>query len=229
MAMRKQVFSDNEWYHCFTRGVDKRTIFLDTSDYERFLMLMYACNNTRSLHISNLGTRHQGPALGTVLASERGDQLVDIGVYCLMPNHFHILLRQREEGGISLFMQKIGTGYTMYFNKKNARTGALFSSRFKAAHVADNQYLQRVVNYIHGNPAEILEPEWKNGVVRDPGNLEKYLRNYPYSSLIDYGGDARLHKVILNTEAIHEVSEENPTFDTIIEDARIYYRLSDSV
>ena len=224
MAMRGVALAPDEWYHCYTRGVDKRKLFLSVRDYERYQMLLYAGNNTKALHVSNLATRHQGPALMTVLQRERGEQLVDIGAYCLMPNHVHLLLREQIKGGISLFMQKVGTGYTMYFNKKLNRTGALFSSRFKALHVADDQYFQRVVNYIHANPAEIYEPRWKEGVIRQRARLKKLLLAYRFSSLPDYEGDRGVISEIINRSAVLELDQQHPSLKTLMDDAAIYHR-----
>lgn len=224
MAIRATVLAPDEWYHCFTRGVDKRTIFLDESDYERYQMLLYASNNTESLHLSSLGSRQQGPVLIDVLNKPRGSQLVDIGAYCLMRNHPHLLLRERIPGGVSLFMQKVGTGYTMYFNKKNSRTGALFSSRFKARHVNTDQYLQRVVNYIHANPAELYESSWKEGIISDLMQLKKRLIGYQYSSLPDYEGVQRPHAAIINKSAILELVSSAPSFESLMDDAVTYYR-----
>jgi putative transposase len=87
------------------------------------------------------------------LELEKGEPLVDIGSYCLMPNHFHLLLHQRQEDGISRFMQKLTTAYTMYFNIKNKRTGVLFQGRFKSKHAAEDRYLKYLLSYIHLNPS----------------------------------------------------------------------------
>src|SRR4051812_26566615 len=104
-----------EWYHCYNRGVDKRVIFLDDSDYKRFLALMYICNGVNNLRISDMAHFNFEQVLA-IEPSERGEPLVDLGVYTLMPNHPHFVLREIRPNGISIFMQKILTGYTMYFN-----------------------------------------------------------------------------------------------------------------
>ena len=226
MGNRIVTFEPGEWYHCFTRGVDKRQIFLSVADYERYLMLLYACNSTEPIHVSNMGTRHQGPALTKVLACERGHPLVDIGAYCLMPNHSHLLLREVIDGGVSLFMQKVGTGYTMFFNKKYERIGTLFSSRFKALHIGTDQYLQRAANYIHANAAELYEPRWKDGIVQDRKKLKEKLLAYQFSSLLDYEYEnvARPHKSIINVVALSEVLDQALSFETLMEEAEIYCR-----
>src|SRR3989338_5254383 len=125
---RSFSFEVGEYYHCYSRGTEKRNIFLNKKDYERFIALLFACNSITTIHLSD----YQKKTFGEIFDIVRGDSLVDIGAYCLMSNHFHLLLHEKEEGGISIFMQKLITAYTMYFNKKYERTGALFAGRFKA-------------------------------------------------------------------------------------------------
>lgn len=223
MSLRSVTFAPDQWYHCFSRGVDKRTIFQVPADYERFLMLLYATNSTLPIHVSVVSAQNQGRALNAVLEQERDEQYVDICAYALMPNHYHLLLRERVENGIRSFMQKLGTGYTMFFNLKYERTGTLFSGRFKAHHVETDQYLGRLVNYIHANPAELFEPGWKTGQVRNENNLRKSLREYRYSSLSDFEGYDRPESAILNISPLLEVIENKPSFATLLEDARIYH------
>src|SRR6266853_650766 len=121
MAMTRPIeFSLGEYYHVYNRGSDKRRVFLSPRDYDRFVALLYMCNSPEPVHISL-----QGKSLSDLLKIKHKKRLVDIGVYCMMPNHFHLLLRERVENGISQFMHKLATGYTMYFNKKNNRSGSL--------------------------------------------------------------------------------------------------------
>src|SRR3989344_6755544 len=112
--MRKVTFAPGEYYHLYNRGVDKRKIFTREADYERFVTLLYACNGTRGVDLDE-----QGKDIATLLERQidRGELLIDICAYVLMPNHFHILAREVAEGGISEYMRKIGNGYTGYFNR----------------------------------------------------------------------------------------------------------------
>jgi REP element-mobilizing transposase RayT len=224
MSTRSVSFAPGEWFHCYTRGVDKRQIFMDEHDSDRYQVLLYACNGARPIHISNLSQARQGPALTRLLDLDRGAQLVQIGAYCLMSNHLHLLLREIDYGGISAFMQKIGTAYTMYFNKKQKRTGALFSGRFKAIHVSSDLYFRRLVNYIHANPAELYESGWKKGIVRDVRKLERRLMAYPYSSLPDYEGVDRAHCKIIDKKAALESLTSIPSFKTLFDDALVFCR-----
>ena len=220
MGIRTPV-AVGEWYHCYNRGVERRRVFESVKDYERFLLLMYVGNGSNPIHVSNLKERNLYSILSS-LSLDRGDPLVEIGAYSLMPNHFHFLLKEIRDGGIASFMQKVFTGYTMYFNKKNERTGALFSGVFKSKHVADDCYLKWLLAYIHLNPVELIEPKWKGG----EGNLKeinKYLSNYGYSSLLDFYNSERPEKKLLG-ESIFELYEEAPALKDMLKEAQEYHQ-----
>lgn len=220
MATREPLAVD-EWYHCFNRGVDKRRIFEDESDCDRFLSLMYVCNGNKNIQI---GDRHRTD-LRSILedsAIDRGEPLVDIGAYALMPNHVHFAFKQIRGHGISIFMQKVCTGYTMYFNKKYERAGALFSGPFKSKHVYSDEYLKHVISYIVLNPAELFEPEWKRGVA-DVERLGRKLMTYPYSSFPDFFGMKRLEAQLLG-DSLSEYYDVRPRLKQALRDALLYYR-----
>src|SRR5690606_36166474 len=103
----------------------------------------------------------------SVFDFDRGKTLVEIGAYCLMPNHFHILLKSKEDDGISKFMNKLGTSYSMYFNRRYERTGILFQGRYKAKHVESDEYLKYLFSYSHLNPIKIIDPSWKDRGLKD--------------------------------------------------------------
>src|SRR3989344_9558262 len=120
---RKDKFLPGEVYHIYNRGTNKMDIFLDKQDRERFLKLLYAGNTKKPLIFKDI----QGVTLESI---DRGDDLlVSIGAYCLMTNHFHILIRENGEQGITEFLKKISTAYSMDFNKKYERSGTLYQGR----------------------------------------------------------------------------------------------------
>ncbi|MDO8552368.1 MAG: transposase [bacterium] len=210
----------DEWYHCFNRGTDKRMVFLDEKDYERFLMLLYASNGTNPIWISS----KISPVLEDFLKDEsieRGEPLVEIGAYALMPNHPHIVLKQIRENGIARFMQKVFTGYTMYFNLKYSRTGALFAGTYKAKHISNDTYLKKVISYVLMNPAELFESEWKKGVA-NIDTLEKKLLGYRYSSLPDFFGIVRTENKIITDIGGHYDSV--PNLNEMLSEAQEYYQ-----
>ena len=175
MALRKQNFAPGEFYHLYNRGTEKRKIFQDKTDYQHFLFLMRVCNSTKSIELRKIGKNF-----------DRGETLVDIGAYCLMPNHFHILTHEKTEGGISKYMLKLLTSYSMYFNKKYKRTGRLYERKFKSTYANSDKYLKYLYSYIHLNPAKLMNKNWKENKNRDTANLLKYIFSYPYSSLKEY-------------------------------------------
>jgi len=108
--------------------------------------------------------------------------------FCLMPNHFHLVLRQKKENGVPLFMKKLGGGYAMYFNEKYQRVGSLFQGRFKAIAVADEAYFLQLSRYVHLNPAGLAERGWKDKGIGDWRKVGEFLENYRWSSYLDYIG-----------------------------------------
>lgn len=212
----RNYFSFDEWYHCFNRGVDKRPIFDDEHDANRFLMLLYLCNDSEPVY---LHSSHR-PSLSKAFQEDRGEPLVSIGAFCLMPNHYHILLKEIVEGGITSFMRKLGTAYTMYFNVKYERVGHLFSGKFRSRHVMNDRYFQKVLEYIHFNPAELYESGWKLGKVRSMPLLQKKLVEYPYSSLGSYL-QTDFRSPILSKDGF-EIAR-TPPLSRMLEEAREYY------
>lgn len=105
-------------------------------------------------------------------------------------------------GNTSRFMQKLMTGYTMYFNKRNGRTGVLFQGKFKSTHVEEDNYLKYLSAYIHLNPVKLIEPQWKEKGIQDQKSAQKYLHSYHYSSYLDYRGASRIESIILNKDAM---------------------------
>jgi len=181
---RKTKFEIGEFYHIYNRGVEKRTIFQNTSDYKRFLALLYVANSSKQIHLSN-DIWYKG-SIGKVFEKDRGEPLVAIGAYCLMPNHFHLLLTPLVDGGISKFMLKLQTGYSMYFNKKNDRVGGLFQGVFKSQHIDDDTFFRYIYTYIHLNPAKLKNSKWKTQSKGFLNQLKKFIAEYPYSSLQEY-------------------------------------------
>ncbi|MDP2651962.1 MAG: hypothetical protein Q8O94_02410 [bacterium] len=216
----RSPFGIDEWYHCYNRGVDKRIVFEDAGDYNRFMLLLYTGNSSEPIHIANLKNKNLRSIIEDV-SFERDESLVEIGAYTLIPNHFHLILKEILEGGIALFMQKIFTAYTMYFNKKNERTGALFASTFKSKYIEDDRYLKQVISYTHLNVAELFDPKWKEGR-GNLGKIKRQLMEYPYSSLPDFLGQKRPERKILG-DSVFELFETIPTLQEIIEDANAYY------
>lgn len=196
MSTRRISFALGEFYHVYNRGTDKRVIVKDVADYQRFIELLYLCNSHKAIDHQKVQRSEQ-----SIYDFDRGDQLVSIGAYCLMPNHFHILLSPKNEEGVSTFMNKFGTSYSMYFNKKYERSGGLFEGTFKAEHANTDVYLKYLFSYIHLNPVKLIQSDWKEVGIRDVTTAMKYLESYVYSSFLDYiKGSEREATKILNRD-----------------------------
>ncbi|OGI46781.1 hypothetical protein A2121_00230 [Candidatus Nomurabacteria bacterium GWB1_40_6] len=196
MSIRKISFAVGEYYHLYNRGNSKQKIFHDAQDYWHFITLLYTCNAENNFRNFILKRSEEDPYLW-----ERGGQLVYIGAYCLMPNHFHILIKEKEKNGISKFMQKLCTAYVMYYNKKYKRTGGLFEGKFKSEHLDIDVYLKYIFSYIHLNPVKLIQKDWKEVGIKNKNEVLKYLDDYKYSSYFDYFGTKRKQNSILNSNA----------------------------
>lgn len=198
MQKRTEPFIVGEWYHCYNRSIEKRVAFADPQDYKRFLELLYLANDESPLRRNDIGIRK----FEEVLSMPRGEKLVAIGAFCLMPGYFDLVLREVSEGGITTFMRKMGTAYTLYFNARHKRVGNLFLKPFKSRHVSTARSLQHLVSYVHSNPAVLYEPEWEVNHVVDPQYLEEHLIAYPYSSLGAHTDASTPTNALLDTQLL---------------------------
>lgn len=193
--MRNIRISEGEFYHVFNRGVGKKILFRDKSDYSRFLFLiLYFQSPITFKNMSRVSKTTKEITFLHVSEKEVAEivenRYVTLFAFCLMSNHFHILIRETIEGGIAKYMQRVLNSYTKYFNTKYEVSGHLFQGPYKAVHVEDNDQLLHLSAYIHKNCHEIAE--WKN----------KYFE-YPWSSLGDYVNRNRWGK-LLETDIIFE-------------------------
>jgi len=143
--MRKHPFIVGHYYHIYNRGTDKRVIFTDKQDLDRFFRSMKEFNT-----IDPIGSIWKINRLKKQLSAPSA-QLVDVICYCLNPNHYHFILSPLVDGGIEKFMQKLGAGYTMYFNEKYNRTGVLFQGKFKSILINSDKYLMYLSAYVNLN------------------------------------------------------------------------------
>jgi putative transposase len=176
-------------YHALNRGVDKRQIFMDDGDRVRFIHDMYAFNTTElasnTFRNDKLGLRDL-----TYRNSSIGERLVDIHGWCLMGNHYHLLLSERIEGGLSIFLRKVNTGYANYFNLRYERVGTLFQGRTKKILIDSDAYMLHILNYIHLNPLDLIEnsSDWRSRTIADHQAALNFLKEYKWSSYQDYAG-----------------------------------------
>jgi len=168
--MRKTKFQTSQYYHIYNRGVDKRKIFMDENDYLKFIYNLNILNNDLTkLERDNFIDEYKeqaNPALsaGAALSAETVKifeqikilkelpKLADIICYCIMPNHYHFMLKQLRKNGISKFMHKLANSYGHYLNIRYKRSGSLMEGVFKSIHINKDSYLLYLPGYINGNP-----------------------------------------------------------------------------
>lgn len=194
MSIRKVNFVEGEFYHIYNRGNSKQAIFKNPNDYFQFINLLYIANTSVNFNLFDLKRNNNFD----VFSVKRKDNLVAISAYCLMPNHFHILLTPLVENGVSKFMQKLSTGYSMYFNRRYKRTGSLFEGKFKSEHAGEDQYLKYLFSYIHLNPIKLFDKDWKKRGIQNKKRILQFLHTYKYSSYLDYLKIDRKEKLILD-------------------------------
>lgn len=213
--MRRTIFSEGEFYHLYNRGTDKRIIFTSQSEYRRFQAYLHLSNDVATDRATDMFADGRVPPLAEILkAKPRDKALVGIGAYCLMPNHFHLYVTPLTDGGISRFMHRLQTAYTMYFNKSHERTGALFQGTFKAQHVSRDSHAKYLFSYIHLNPAKLKDQKWKERGARDLAGLRDFIIGYPYSSLNEYrSGIPALTEPTLFPEYLQTVTEVSDHID----------------
>jgi len=210
--MRKTEFANEEYYHIFNRGVDKRIIFQSQKDYERFLISMELLNDRRNnLMVKWRDFKKFNPRAKLLdfpeFNSSKRERLVDLMAYCLNPNHKHLIMKQLVENGVQLYMHKLSTSYTNYFNVKYKRSGSLFQGPFKSVHINSNRqllYLSAYVNsnhFIHGYKAE---------------------NDWEYSSLWDYLG--RRSDSMCNLEPILNQFKTINEYEKFIRDNALYMK-----
>lgn len=177
MAFRKQPLIKNQIYHVFNRGIAKEPIFFNKRDYLRFIEVInfyrFSSPEMRFSYYNRLEYSSKKNFLDDL--ESKGEQQVNIYSYCLMPNHFHFVLREITEDGIKNFAGNLQNSYAKYFNTKMKRTGSLFQEMFKAVRIESDEQLLHTVRYVHLNPLTSY-------LVKDFNQLVKY----PWSSLNDY-------------------------------------------
>ncbi len=167
-----------EYYHVFNRGAHRQTLFREKSDWEHFLFSILYLQSPHLFQNAHRIVRAYTPLLGfpvddTDIEHVIAERFVELVAFCLMPNHFHLLVRETAEDGISRYMQRVGTAYAMYFNTKYETSGHLFQGPYKTVRVETDTQLLYLSAYIHRNPRELKA--WRGKEFE-----------YPWSSLQDF-------------------------------------------
>ena len=184
------------FYHVLNRGVDKRNIFLDGRDRARFVHDLYEFNDTKAAN--NTLHRSQHNDLRSRYVEIPREKIVDIHGWCLMNNHYHLLLSERVDGGIVKFIRRLNIGYAKYFNERYKRTGTLFQGRTKKILIKSDGHFLHILHYIHLNPLDYLPQatSWREHKLSNATNAFAHLEKYRWSSFLDYVGNPNFPSII---------------------------------
>jgi len=187
--------------HICNRGVEKRRIFLDKQDYKRFVDNLFLLNNVGGKIRTKKKDIFNDPKL-------KQDKLVEILKWSLLPNHFHLLLYEVVEGGISEFTRRVGNAYTKYFNTKNqGRNGYLFQNGSKIILIENDSHFQYIPFYIDLNPVQsFLKTQKPAPLIAE--KVQTFLRSYEWSSFKDFFGDGQ-RIAIVNQNLFYDLFDTN--------------------
>lgn len=213
MPLRLHPIVTGEVYHVYNRSVGAQPIFLNQSDFKRAIdvanFYCYAKPRLRFSHFNRLETEEKNNFLSELKSNY--SKPIDIFSFCLLPNHFHFLIKQLEDFGITAFMRSFQDSYAKFFNIKRKRHGALFQTQFKAVRIETDEQLLHVCRYIHLNP-------YSSFVVK---SIEE-LKDYQWSSLQDYLGKRNLD--IVDKKFILEFFSSIDKFKSFTYDQADYQR-----
>lgn len=208
MPRRIEVLATGEIYHIYNRGTEKRPIFLSNKEKNRFIELVRFYQRLHHYRFSKLTVDQRRE----VIEKRQGDPLVEILCWCLMPNHFHLLLKQLSDGGISNFMRILSDGYSRYFNLVHQRIGPLFQGKFKSVRIEDDAQLLHITRYIHLNPVT--------------GYLAKKAKDYHWSSYHEYTGGIT---EICQKDLILKQFQTQASYQQFVEDFADYEKKLDTI
>lgn len=180
------------------RGVDKRNIYITDADRARFVHDLWEFNDTENANNVWHRVSKNKDLRNPYVEKER---IVDLHGWCLMDNHYHLLLSERLEGGLTKFIRRLNVGYANYFNETHDRQGTLFQGRTKKILIEHDAHFLHILNYIHLNPLDTLSSakEWRGGKIKSAQEALKTLSTYRWSSYLDYNGQKNFPS-ILTTE-----------------------------
>lgn len=223
MAIRKEKFCPGEYYHIYNRTLLNTDEFKDIWNAKKLAQTFWVANSTNSTLAFDYIRKEINPSTEKIKEYlNRGEKLVNVLCYSIMPNHYHLLLEELIENGISNFVRKCNTSIAKYINIKTERKGPLFESKFKAKHIDSNKYLLHLSLYIHLNPLDFLTgKEWRNNKISDWEKEKNKLLNYPWSSIKFFLNDRTkpgfvADKILSGTEIITEQFDNSKEYESFL-------------
>lgn len=217
--MPRAIIAPEEIYHVFNRGVNKQSVFFEDADYVRMLLLVMVLQSVEAFHninryIKNFIKRGDFMFSDDIIEKILKNRTVELISFACMPNHFHLIVKELEEGGLSKYLQRIEIAYTKYFNIKYRRSGYLFQGPFQSIHIATNEQLLHLSAYIHKNPVKISA--WKNKESEYPWSSYKYYLDDKNNKngllaleiVLDQFKNSAEYKDFVATSGVKELDEE---------------------
>lgn len=225
--MRVEPFTINSYVHVIKRGARGMEIVRGDSDKWRFLKSLYYLNNNNSRTIDWENELYQNkiPLFGWPDKWPKRDKLIEILAFMLMPNHFHLLLREIREGGISLFMQGLGASMTLHFNDKYKEKGSIFQGAYKGKLIDSDEYLRQVAVYIMVKNSFELSPDGLEKAIKNFDAAWEWGLKYQFSSLADYGSNRK--SPILDKELLGEIFRTPKEFKNFAKDTILGRKLDE--
>lgn len=220
--MRGEIFAPDNYYHVYSRVIFNRPEFRDKVNSEKLALNFWVANSTESDKVflylrNNKKFSRDDKTIEDIL--KKGERLVDILCYCIMPDHYHLLLKERKKGGIRAFIHKCNTSVAKYINLRNDRKGPLFERRFQAKLVDDNRYLLHLSLYIHLNPLDFIDNRsWREHGLTNWGAKKNKLLKYPWFSLKFFVDKEYEDRILSGTEIITEQFKNSRDYENFLQE-----------
>ncbi len=194
----------NEYYHIYNRTIFNMPEFKNIANARRLNQAFLIANSTKASEAFLFLRNNKNATIeDAIKIIKQGEKLVDVLCYVIMPDHYHLLLKERRENGITSFIHRCNISIAKYINIKNNKSGPVFESLFKSKHISSNEYLLHLSLYIHLNPLDFLaNKDWRNHKLKNWNLIRKKLLDYPWSSLKCFLNENYQDRIISGTEMI---------------------------
>lgn len=218
--MRKDAFVPNEYYHIYNRVMFSMPEFRVSKNADRLEQAFLLANSTKSAEAFQFLRNNKDASLKDAIEiTKQGNKLVDVLCYSIMPDHYHLLVKEIQENGIVNFVRKCDISISKYINISQDRKGPLFESFFKSKHVSTNEYLIHLSVYIHLNPLDFISgKEWRQHKLKNWTNVKNNLLKYKWSSLKSFLNPSEENKIISGQQIILDQFNTGENYESFLRD-----------
>lgn len=221
--IRKEKLTIGEYYHVYSRVILGMPEFSDKDNANKLAQTFLLANSTKSSQAFDYLRNYRTATLEKAIEiSKSGERLSEILCYAIMPNHYHLLIKEIKENGVSDFIRRCNTSIAKYINTKNERRGSLFEGSFKAKHIDSNEYLLHLSVYIHLNPLDFLSSkDWRENKLKNWELEKKKILSYKWSSLRHYltpSSTSDVDEIISGIEIIKNQFKDESDYERFIKE-----------